>query len=297
MRQVIPVLFVMFAVLAPQALAQQLIVREIGEVTAGSSDILDLAVSPNGRYAAITVRDSEMWLFDLQTGAQRALDVDVAWYPAWSPSSGEIAYTRVGTQGRDVNFAIGVAEGAMPRSLVVGSGTYESPAYSPDGASIAYVGTAGCDNDMSCYRLFIAPSRGGEAREITTHVGWLVDWSPDGRWIYYALGRGRGGYADIYRINPTGDQKELFITGGDVRLSDIGLTRDGRYFAVALGERSGSPANTLVVYTIEGTEVLRRELPEGIFVYDFNPSGDLIGLRKGGDRPVLVEIELSELLP
>ena len=94
--------------------------------------------------------------------------------------------------------------GGEPRPFLSGSAI--NPSWSPDGASIAYF--RAIDGDP----YYVADRSGGNAREIFRDEAGIHNhnpvWSPDGQWIYFVHGTGGTGSMDIWRIRPSGGQRE-----------------------------------------------------------------------------------------
>jgi dipeptidyl aminopeptidase/acylaminoacyl peptidase len=126
--------------------------------------------------------------------------------PAWSPDGAYLAYTGNASPDADLDDASDLwivrADGAgTPRRLTKAIGPVESPAWSPDGTSIAYVGHDSAFAGATLPRIWIAALSGEPAcltpgyegtigRAIGSDVrsqpndGGLV-WAPDGRRIYF----------------------------------------------------------------------------------------------------------------
>lgn len=83
------------------------------------------------------------------------------------------------------------------------------PAWSPDGAHLAFVGLA----DETNFDLFLGDVRSGATTPLLTRGGWLAEpaWSKDGMRIAFRRGES-GPLAEIYVINSDGS--------GESRLTD-----------------------------------------------------------------------------
>ncbi|HUH11911.1 MAG TPA: PDZ domain-containing protein, partial [Longimicrobiales bacterium] len=105
-------------------------------------------------------------------------------YPVASPDGSEVAW--FSDRGGEYRLLIGDAEGLTePREIALPNPTfYFRPAWSPDGARIAYT-----DTDMNLWSVEL---EGARATRIDTERYAHPDrsmnpaWSPDGRWIAYA---------------------------------------------------------------------------------------------------------------
>ncbi|MDT8439033.1 MAG: DPP IV N-terminal domain-containing protein [Wenzhouxiangellaceae bacterium] len=196
----------------------------------------DVAIAPDGSQIAYLravhdiMRDaarSNLWLIDVETGAQRPLLSDSASYssPAWSPDGSRLAYVGA-SDGKPQLFVRWVASGetALLTNLT------EAPsalAWSPDGSQIAFTMQVPAEKpslakppkkpegaewapevtviDAVTYRfdgrgylepgfshVFVVSADGGNARRLTSgefdHSGPLA-WSPDGARIALVANR------------------------------------------------------------------------------------------------------------
>jgi Tol biopolymer transport system component len=111
------------------------------------------------------------------TFAQRTFDPDVEQHPSFAPSGQELVYAR------DEALVVQRLGDPRPTPLDVGvTGTLEGPAWSPDGARIAFESANG---------LWVASASGEGARRITDFGGGAA-WTPDGRALVF---HGLSGFA------------------------------------------------------------------------------------------------------
>lgn len=183
---------------------------EIIDVATGARRVVHRAPvrfeAPNwSRDGAHLLINQQGLLYRVPVGGGTPVQVDTATVAAcnndhgYSPD-GRLLAISCGPKGSRIYVV--PAEGGTPR-LVVG----ESPAYwhgwSPDGATLAYVGRAG-DN----YDIYTVPVEGGEPRRLTTAPGLDdgPDYTPDGAWIYF--NSERTGTMRIWRMRPDGTGQE-----------------------------------------------------------------------------------------
>jgi tricorn protease len=116
--------------------------------------------------------------------------------PAISPDRAEITFV----SGGDLWTV--PASGGVARLLVSGPATESRPAYSPDGARLAFVSTRTGNGDI--YVLTLAT---GDLRRLTfgDQPDRLDAWSPDGRWIYFSSSaQDIAAMNDVFRVRSDG---------------------------------------------------------------------------------------------
>src|SRR6185369_11839692 len=98
-----------------------------------------------------------------------------------------------------------------------------SPAFSPDGKSIAFLRAL----STGVTEVYVAPARGGEARPITTdrRNAQSVAWSQDGRWLVFMSDRLR--VSALWRVRASGGEPER-VAGVPESATDPTFARDGR---------------------------------------------------------------------
>jgi dipeptidyl aminopeptidase/acylaminoacyl peptidase len=148
---------------------------------------------------------------------------------------------------------------------------------SPDGTTVAFA-TEPVHKRMETpedYEVFLAPTNGGEARQLThdNATESNLAWSPDGHWLHFtvsaAAGSLEGKYRDVqgrlYRLDPASGNLERLGTAFDGSFDQFAILPDGRELA------TGQKGTEQQVYLIEGDKATK--LP-GL-------SGSYAGLRTG----------------
>jgi dipeptidyl aminopeptidase/acylaminoacyl peptidase len=170
-------------------------------------------ISPDGRYVAYTVRDTnwdenayetELWIADTSSGATYQLTnaKKSSQSPAWSPDGSELAFISDRTDKRQIYLINPRAgEAQVLTSVDDGVGSFE---WSPDGKSIAYAATEGksdavkdrekkygefqvVEQDYRMTHLFVIDVATKATRPLTKGaftVG-AFQWSPDGTAIAF----------------------------------------------------------------------------------------------------------------
>jgi dipeptidyl aminopeptidase/acylaminoacyl peptidase len=209
-------------------------------------------------------------------------DCDHLW-PAWSPDGAWIAYTANPDPEADLTNAADVwvvpapqggepggraGEPAAPaRRLTHGAGPAQSPAWSPDGTRIAYIGHDNACWGATNWGVWVVPAEGGVPvcltrafdRSAGHHIitdmrahpsaGGLA-WSPDGSRLFFMAAM--GGSTQIASIPASGGEVRL-ETEGAHELIGCSLDQSGRRLAciesdpltpgeVAIGDLGSGPA-------------------------------------------------------
>ena len=142
-----------------------------------------------------TRRPSQLYVVPLEGGEPRRLTDGPfgAAQPDWSPDGRQIVFVRDTTDTLEIRdeaepalYVATVADGAI-RRLATGFRENGQPAWSPDGATLAFVCSKGRgeQNDVC---VVPAAGGGGAARNLT--AAWDLDpsgpvWSPDGKTLYF----------------------------------------------------------------------------------------------------------------
>ena len=107
--------------------------------------------------------------------------------PQLSPDGKWIAYTLTATDldknSRNADIWIVAPDGGAPRRMTTSEKRDDTPAWSPDGAPLAFISARGGDP-----QIYVLPVAGGEARKVTDFPGGVDDmiWTPDGKGFVFA---------------------------------------------------------------------------------------------------------------
>ncbi|MDH5758460.1 MAG: S9 family peptidase [Gemmatimonadota bacterium] len=170
-------------------------------------------------------RHTHLYVMDLETRTVRQLTTG-RWdegSPEWSPDGSRVAFVSNRTDDPDANrnSDIWVVDAGLteptdsPRRVTTQPGSDGSPAWSPDGRSIAYVTTT--DVDAIWYatgHLAVISAEGGEPRVLTASLDRNPSsprWSDDGAWIWFGLEDSAEDH--LVRIRPDGSGLTRVVAG------------------------------------------------------------------------------------
>jgi len=196
------------------------------------------------------VQGGNLWLWQGESGRQLTSTGD-AFQPAWSPDGDRIAYVRRDTSYSDLMIL--PVSGGEPTQLTEDGPdssvySYERiyasmwafyPAWSPDGAKLAYAGQAGPPGGSPAaeYRmsLFTIPAEGGRRAQIFAeaagHVG-RPAYAPDGQTIVFDFNPVEKEPPALYRYSIAKDTG-MPQPGAPTQSYDPAFSPDGRWLAFA----------------------------------------------------------------
>jgi len=148
------------------------------------------AWSPDGGRLAYTTAPDRLGNFrlailDLATGQTRLLGPDRVGWVTWSPQGLTYAARLGSAQAQDL-FVLDAND--VPRNLTNTSDVEEEfPAWSPNGARLAFVGSPAGAENLSQRQIFAIGADGGDRTQLTAGAGAHSNpvWSPDSQWIAY----------------------------------------------------------------------------------------------------------------
>jgi Tol biopolymer transport system component/tRNA A-37 threonylcarbamoyl transferase component Bud32 len=236
--------------------------------------------SPDGTEIAYTTEDvqlrplnweksdSELWVANVATGAQRKIDVLDAVQASWSPHGHRIAYVsrrqQVGSDAsadmRFMDIHTIPARGGEPLPVTSDREADWCPVWSPDGAYLYFASNRG--GSMNLWRIPIDEASGkrlGDPEPLITPAPFLAhpSISADGRLVAYVA---KVETANIQKIaldvaSATVQGEPTWVTTGSQAWANPDPTRDGRWIVAYTAEQ---PEGDLYIMSADGAS--RRQL-------------------------------------
>jgi Tol biopolymer transport system component len=272
-----------------------------------SSDTADVwapDLSPDGRWVVFNgpadgLNAANLWI--VATGGGEPVRLTSGHFfdmwARWFPSSDRLAFlsSRPAAPGSRDMYLMTIAidprtgQPSGPPRRVTLEPVHGMPAISPDGEHIAYRGRAD-----SIYRIAVVPATGGVTREVASfpvEAGSVsgvpfVQWSSDGRWLYYKL-RQRGSVRQVVmRVRADGGTpEELAVTSpGTVHVDPTGtllLRIMSEAYVVGSLMR-------YEVRTINGDAIGRFTAHRGMYIWRFTGARSLVAQQSNAVAPIRV---------
>jgi Tol biopolymer transport system component/DNA-binding winged helix-turn-helix (wHTH) protein len=157
--------------------------------------------------------------------------------PALSPDGSLVAFTWDGEKRDNTDIYVTAVDSPSLRRLTDSPAADVSPAWSPDGRTIAFIRKLGDDRGD----LMLVPAFGGpehNVRELSNRELSLgsrgsvsLSWSWDGAWIAAAHREARDSSENIYLFSPTGDTRKISDNPGAFGDHTPAFSPDGRTLA------------------------------------------------------------------
>ncbi len=153
-------------------------------------------------------RRAHLWVVEIKSGVAKQITDGNDWNdsdPQWSPDGTKIAFVsnRTGKeyeQNRNSDIWLIAAEGGMVTKLSDHTESDNSPRWSPDGKTIAFVGST---QEREHPKVWLVPATGGAASVLAANGLDLIpaglDWSEDGKSLFFETGV-KGEY-QLFRID------------------------------------------------------------------------------------------------
>lgn len=148
--------------------------------------------------------------------------------PAISPDGNWVAYQQ--RLGKNARIAILPLPAGLPRSFTDGSEFHIQPAWSPDGAEIAYLNEKDLVSELMIAKVNQG-NPGGPARHVDTGDGSIMwpQWSPDGTEIAYIAARDDSW--DVWIVSTSGNSPPRQLTQGSEALQVTWIPESGNLYA------------------------------------------------------------------
>ena len=246
-------------------------------------------IIPFGQKSAAAAVNPAIFVTRLDGSQQTRLVVDPSaddWGPAVDPSGKRIAYRRADDQSGVSDIFTANIDGSDPIRLTHSGRHDTQPAWSPNGAAIAYVSLPA--NTSGDYELNVVPAAGGAAHTLldqTTMINGPA-WSPDGKTI--AFGSRHDAKNWIGTVPATGGDATWLVAGYGGGWP--AYSPDGKTIAFTLDPGSGNAS----IYTMDVAGLKARRLSPLSDTNDqypaWSPDGRFIAFSGSGGGTPQIEV-------
>jgi dipeptidyl aminopeptidase/acylaminoacyl peptidase len=172
---------------------------------------------------------THLWIVDVETGAAKQITDGQDWNdsdPQWSPDGTRIAFVsdRTGKafdEGRNSDVWVIDANGGPLTKISSREEPDNSPRWSPDGQTIAYVGAT---EERAHPKVWLAPAGGGPSRlaaEGLDLIPTALQWADGGRALYFETGV--KGTTHLYRIDLS-SKRAAQVTSGQRTVRSVSVS-------------------------------------------------------------------------
>lgn len=163
-------------------------------------------------------------------------------YASWLPDGRSVVVVDATAPGGSTLYRIDLESGdssalTNPSQMLVGM-----PSVSPNGKVVAFAGqlNEGQKYDQTRNQIWVMPIGGGKPKSISAGQGRQPDWSPDGRWLAFASGRGDAAGKHAVFVVDRGGRHLTQLTEYSVNAQHPVWSPDGKWllFSAQVGEQA-----------------------------------------------------------
>jgi dipeptidyl aminopeptidase/acylaminoacyl peptidase len=185
---------------------------------------------------------SHIWVVDVASGAASQITFGEDWNdsdPQWSPDGNFIAFVsdrtgRAFDESRNTDVFVVDAAGGPIRKISDHEEADNSPRWSPDGKTIAFLGRI---KERDHPKIYVAPAAGGAAsRNVAPDLDLIpsnLTWAEQGRALYFESGV--KGEAHLFRVDAR-DGKLRQVTKGARAVRSVDIANDSRRMVYAAND-------------------------------------------------------------